>query len=161
MLHAADEVAATTRPNVVSHYVAMGFPGAFDFMGTRDNTGWLCTPAALDFFESLDPAAARAYNGSLLESATERMATLGASPVGPREMCGAMRSFVLPTTRPALPEDASLLMREYWARERIQMHASAFHGALLTRISAQAYVDGADLRQLGEALDRNGWPGRK
>src|SRR5688572_22752788 len=58
-LYASREVAARTRPNVVSHFIALGFPQSFDFTGTRDNSGWLSVPAAIRFFEELDPVAAR------------------------------------------------------------------------------------------------------
>jgi isopenicillin-N epimerase len=159
-LYASDDVAAMTRPNVVSHFDARRFPRAFDYTGTRDNSGWLALPAAIDFFERLGPEPARAYETRLLETSTELIASIGAHPVAPLAMCGAMRSFVLPQRRPATPEDASGLMRILWTRDRIQSHASAFGGALLTRVSAQVYVDEEDLRRFRDTLDRNGWPGR-
>jgi isopenicillin-N epimerase len=159
-LYASADVAASTRPNVVSHFIAMGFPRAFDFTGTRDNSAWLSIPAAIAFFERLDPPAARAYQRQLLEKATEVMATLGAEPVAPIESCAAMRTFVLPQSRKAVPDDADTLMRSTWENGRIQSHASVLGDRLVTRVSAQVYVDEADLSRLGEFFRESWWPGR-
>ena len=159
-LYAADEVAPMTRPNVVSHYHAKGFPDAFDYTGTRDNSSWLSAPAALRFFEQLAPGEARSYQRQLLEFATERLARVDARPIAPLALAGAMRSFHLPQARAATPEDATEVMRTFWERDRIQVHASAFDGKLLTRVSAQVYVDEEDLARYGDALEQHGWPGR-
>lgn len=157
-LHAADAVAPATRPNVVSHYVEMGFPRAFDFTGTRDNSSWLCAPAALRFNESLEPREARAYHARLLHAATEILAPL--EPAGPMEMSASMRSFALPQSRAAKATDAPDFMRAYWEHERIQTQAVVLREKLLLRVSAQVYVEEDDLRTLRAALDRRGWPGR-
>jgi isopenicillin-N epimerase len=159
-LWASDEAAPKIRPNVVSHYDAMGFPRAFDYTGTRDNSGWLAAPASLRFFASLDPAGARQYRTRLLERATEIMASFGAKPVAPFAMAGAMRSFILPTRQAPRPQDAADLMRMLWETERVQVGAHVFGEALLLRVSAQVYVDEDDLVRLREALERRGWPGR-
>lgn len=153
-LHASDEVAAITRPPVVSHYVGMGFPRSFDWVGTRDYSAWLSVPAALRFHADLDPPAVEAYQRRLLDTAGELLAPLGITPVAPDAPCAAMRSYVLPVTTPAVAEDAERLMRELWETERIQAMAVAFNGRLLLRISAHAYVDEDDLRRLATVLAR-------
>jgi isopenicillin-N epimerase len=159
-LYASEEVAPMTRPNVVSHFIGMGFPRAFYFTGTRDNSAWLAMPAAIDFHERLDPPAARAYEARLLERCTEIMASIGAEPVAPMNCCAAMRSFRLPQRRAAVADDAPALMRSTWEKERVQSHGSVFAASLVTRVSAQVYVDEDDLRRLRDTLDRHGWPGR-
>jgi len=158
-LYVADEVAPMTRPNVVSHYIDRGFPDAFDYTGTRDASGWLAAPAALRFFERVVSEEARTYQKSLLALATERLDPV-ARPIAPMALAGTMRSFHLQQSRAATGDDAVELMRIFWERDRIQVHASAFDGRLLTRISAQIYVDGNDLDRYREGLDRHGWPGR-
>jgi isopenicillin-N epimerase len=160
LFYASDEVAGATRPNVISHFTAMGFPAAFDFMGTRDNSGWLAAPAAVAFFERFDGAAMGAHRKALLEKTTELLGSLGAQPVGPLDMCVAMRSFILPQRREASADDARDLMRDLWETERVQCHANAFNGLLLTRVSAAMYVDDADVVQWRRALDQRGWPAR-
>lgn len=159
-LYASPEPAPLTQPNVVSHFVEMGFPFSFDYTGTRDNTAWLAIPAALKFFGELGANNIWAYERKLIETCSEAMSTLGAMPTGPLEMCAAMRTFVLPQSRPAQPDDRILLMQELWDRDRIQIAANVLDEKLLLRVSAQAYVEPDDIRRLIAALDRNGWPGR-
>jgi isopenicillin-N epimerase len=159
-LHASPEAAAFTAPLVVSHFVGLGFPRAFDYVATRDYTSWLAVPAALRFFQSLDPGRAHDYLGGLLDYATRLFARLGAAPVGGDELCGAMRSFVLPTRRHATAEDAEELMRGLWQRHRIQAMPVMFGDRLLIRESAQVYVEREDFEALVQALERDGWPGR-
>jgi isopenicillin-N epimerase len=159
-LYASDTVAPMTRPNVVSHFHAMEFPLAFDYTGTRDNSGWLAVPAAIRFLEGLDPGAARAHMRAILERCTAELETLGAKPIAPLAPNVAMRSFHLPQDRPATPDDAALMMRGLWEEERIQVACHAFEGRLLLRVSAQAYVDNEDIGRLAQALARRGWPGR-
>jgi selenocysteine lyase/cysteine desulfurase len=75
-------------------------------------------------------------------------------------MCAAMRSFVLPQSRPAEAGDHIALMRALWERHRIQAMATRLGEALLLRVSSQAYVGEEDVHRLADALDRDGWPGR-
>jgi isopenicillin-N epimerase len=159
-LHAAPDAAAITAPLVVSHYVAMGFPRSFDYVGTRDYTGWLAIPAALRFFESLDPERARDYRSHLIDRATSLLAAAGVRPVGADDLGCAMRSFVLPQRRPATPADVEALVGGLWQRHRIQAMAVVFGEVLLLRVSAQVYVDEDDLEALATAIGGEGWPGR-
>jgi isopenicillin-N epimerase len=159
-LYAADHVTAMTQPNVVSHYIEMGFPRAFDYTGTRDNTAWLALPAALAFFRDLGPDALWGYERKLIATLTARMADLGAAPTGPNDMCGAMRAFILPTQRPAQASDNLRLMQKLWTKHRIQVATGMLDGKLLLRVSTQAYVAEDDVNRLADTLARDGWPGR-
>ena len=158
-LYAREEVAAMTQPTVVSHFVESGFPASYDWVGTRDCTGWLALPAALRFFDSLGGEALR-YRERLIAHGTRAMEGLGARAVGADDLACSMRSFILPQQRAAMREDAEALARQLWQQHRIQSMAVAFADKLLLRISAQAYVDAQDLDRLAAALDRDGWPGR-
>ena len=159
-LYASRDAAGITAPLVVSHFVALGFPRAFDYVGTRDYTAWLAVPAALRFFESLDVKESARHRSGLIDHATRLFAGLGASPAGADDLCGAMRSFVLPTRRAVTAEEAESLMRTLWRDHRIQVMSTAFAGRLLLRVSAQVYVERTDLDALASALARNGWPAR-
>jgi isopenicillin-N epimerase len=159
-LYASSEAAAITRPNVVSHYVEMGFPHSFDWTGTRDCTAWLAVPAAIAFHGTLDAKAMRTHHGRILEAATTALGSLGARPVGPIAMCAAMRAFVLPQRRAATREDGLALMQDLWRQHRVQAMATTFGEALLLRVSSQAYVGESDVRRLAHALSRGGWAGR-
>lgn len=159
-LHAAPDAVPLTKPLVVSHYAALGFPWSFDYVGTRDYTAWLAVPAALAFFAGLDPERARQYRSRLVDRATSRLAALGARPVDEGGLGCAMRSFVLPQRRAATADDAVSLVRDLWRAHRIQSMAVAFGEALLLRVSAQVYVDEEDVDALAAAIARDGWPGR-
>ena len=154
LFYASREVAPMTKPNVVSHFIDAGFPGSFSYTGTRENTGWLASPAAIRFFNDLGPEEVRAYQRDLIAKATDLFAPLGIAPIAPPAMSAAMRSYVLPRKRAATQADADALMKQLWEEERIQTWSRAFAGKLLLRISAQVYVDEDDLVRLLEALKR-------
>ncbi len=160
LLYASDSVASATRPSVTSHFVEDGFTQAFDYVGTRDYSSWLAAPAALAFLRTLGPEALWAYERRLIAHASDLLEKLGARPVGPPEMSAAMRSFILPQTREARVEDAIALRRAFWEEERMQIKAELFHGVLLLRVSAQAYVDEEDITRMAAALKQRSWPGR-
>jgi isopenicillin-N epimerase len=158
--YASPRVAAMTRPVLTSHFTGMGFPRAFDYVGTRDNSGWLSIPAAIAFFNELGPEKFRRHNRALIERVSELLAPLGAEPIAPLEMAAAMRAFILPQRRAAEEADGQTLKEMLWDDERIQVNANSVMGSLLIRVCAQAYVDDADLVRLRDALERRGWPGR-
>jgi isopenicillin-N epimerase len=160
LLYASKEAAPMTHANVVSHYGAMGFPRAFDFTGTRDNSSWLAVPAAIAFYEELGGERLRAHQARLLAACSEGLDAMGARPVAPVEMCAAMRAFILPQSRAAAPPDAAELIQGLWRDERIQVWSKEHEGRLLLRVSAQAYVDEDDVRRLAAVLERRGWPAR-
>ena len=135
-LHASRRVAQITLPNVVSHFIEMGFPRSFDWVGTRDYSAWLALPAAIRFHGGFDAAALGAHHARILEVFSGRMDALGARAVGPTTMCAAMRSFVLPQARPAEAADHVALVRALWESHRVQAMATRFGEALLLRVSS-------------------------
>ena len=159
-LYASPEVVHATKPTVVSHFIHSGFPDSFDYTGTRDNTAWLATPAALKFFQSLESDAIWGYQRRLIAVCSDLLSSLDILPVGPSQMSAAMRSFILPQKMSATPDDGPALMRQLWTNERIQVATATFDEKLLIRVSAQVYVTEDDMRHLAETLDRAGWPGR-
>jgi isopenicillin-N epimerase len=160
LLHAADAMRPMTRPAITSHYIEMGFPKSFDWVGTRDYSGWLALPVALAFLNELGPERLRRHEALHVNLATELMHGLGARPAGERRMCAAMRAFILPQGRQAHADDALALKQSLWEDASIQVNAGVVGGSLLIRISTQAYVEAADLHDLRTQLERGGWPGR-
>ncbi|MET0291759.1 MAG: aminotransferase class V-fold PLP-dependent enzyme [Steroidobacteraceae bacterium] len=160
LLAASPRVRASTRPLIVSHHVELGFPGSFDYVGTRDYTAWMSMPSALAFHRSLGFERLHAHNSRLIDIGSEALQSAGAAPVVPRELCAWMRAFVLPQQRAATAGDAEATLRNLWERERIQIRCAVVDERLLLRFCAQAYVDVDEPARLGEALARQGWPGR-
>ena len=150
-----------TRPVLTSHYIGMGFPHSFDYVGTRDYTAWLAVPRALQFLRELGPERLRAHESSLIGVATQALLAAGAEEISPVSMCAAMRAFLLPQRRPAIDSDGAHVIRTLWEEERIQIRCARIGGSLLLRVSAQAYVDADEMQALGAALARHGWPDRR
>ena len=160
MLYASAEMAARTVPLAVSHWHGLGFPRAFDYVGTRDISAFLSVPAALDFIERFGIEKMHAHMFALAREGGALMRRLGAEAVAGDAMSCAMRAYILPQSRTAEPADATDLMHELWEKHRIQVAASTFQGKLLCRLSAQIYNEGADFERAIAALSRDGWAGR-
>lgn len=160
LLWSAASAPAQPLPGVTSHYVGFGFPRAFDYTGTRDYTAWLATLAAVDFFEAQGPRSLWEYEANLVDVGTRALLDAGAEPVAARSLCAAMRAFLLPQVREATAADADQVISMLWDKERIRIRCATQAGRLLLRFSAQAYVSADELRHLGDALERNGWPAR-
>ncbi|MFO1186159.1 MAG: aminotransferase class V-fold PLP-dependent enzyme [Alphaproteobacteria bacterium] len=158
-LYARPEASDGLLPLAISHFNHFGFPQAFDYVGTRDVTGWLALRAAAAFVARHGAEAIMAHNNALGLASVKPMRALGAIPVGPDEMAGAMRAFILPQRRPATADDArELMLGALWERHRIQVSASLFQARLLLRVSAQIYADAGDIARLCDVLSREGWP---
>lgn len=160
LFYASAEVAGETVPLSVSHWHDLKFPRAFDYVGTRDVTAFLSVPAAIDFIKRFDAASVRQYLSDLSRAGVAIMQPLGAEPIAPDAMFAAMRAYALPQRRPAEPDDALQLMKAMWEEHRIQVASSTYQGKLLLRLSAQIYVERADLERFASVLQRVGWPGR-
>jgi len=161
MLHASPGAAPLTRPVLTSHYIGMGFPHSFDYVGTRDYTAWLSVPRALAFFRGIGAERLWAHQRELIARGSEALQAAGALPVAPASLSAAMRAFILPQRRPAIDADAAVVMNTLWDKERIQIRCARIGGALLLRFCAQAYVEADEVARLGDALSRHGWPERQ
>jgi isopenicillin-N epimerase len=161
LLYASQAAVPLTRPVLTSHYIGMGFPHSFDYVGTRDYTAWLAVPRALQFLRDLAPARLLAHESRLIATASEAVLAAGAEQIAPASLSAAMRAFLLPQRRPALDADAAQVIRTLWEKERIQIRCARIGGALLLRVCAQAYVEEDEMQALGAALARHGWPDRR
>jgi len=159
-LHARDAAAQRVKPLSVSHYYDHPFPLRFDYVGTRDVTAFLTVPAGRAFIEKLGVEAFRGWLTDVSRAGVEILGRIGATPIAPDAMFAAMRAYHLPQRRAVLAEDAQDLINGFWDRHRIQIAASAYQEKLLLRVSAQAYVEPADIVHLADTLEREGWPGR-
>jgi isopenicillin-N epimerase len=161
LLHASAGAAPLTRPVLTSHYIGMGFPHSFDYVGTRDYTAWLSVPRAIAFFRELGAERLWAHQQALIARGSEALLAAGAQEAAPATLSAAMRAFILPQRRPATDADAAMVIRTLWEQERIQIRCARIGGTLLLRLCAQAYVETDEVEKLGAALARHGWPGRR
>jgi isopenicillin-N epimerase len=154
-LWAVGPAQAQLHPTVISHGYEQGFTAEFDWVGTRDPTAWLATPAALDFYRAMGDGAIRAYDHALAGEAARLLAEAWRTEVGtPHAMMGSMAIVRLPG-RPSPDRDtANALRRRLWERDRIEAPVMVVGGALWVRISAQIYNELADYERLAAAVDR-------
>ncbi len=155
-LYASPRYRARVRPPVASADAALGFPRAFDYLGTQDPSAYLALPVALDFPRAhlgLDFAGLRARNRAVLAeglAVLEARAGLAAS---------ADQGIPMRTVPLGIEGDgaaAQAWMERLWA-EGIEVAVVPIAGALHLRLSCQAYVEAEDFVRLADALV--GWCG--
>ncbi len=140
----------------------------FDWPGTTDPTPALTLPAAIDWVAAQDPGgwpAVMAANHALAIEAQRRLSeALGVPPPAPAAMLGSMASLPLPVDATDAAGDA--LHDALFEDDRIEVPIPSWpvRGAraqpddpparLLVRVSAQRYVEPADIDALVAALGR-------
>lgn len=152
LLWTARERQAQTLPTVLSHGAPDGYTQAFDWIGTRDVTAWLCFEAAARFHDARGSESLMARNRDLAEQACALLASrLGMLPTAPASMRGAMACLTL---RPTLADSATVVGVMKHLRECcgaiVPVHL--FQETLCVRISAQIYNEMRDYEALIDAL---------
>jgi isopenicillin-N epimerase len=142
---------ADTFPAVLSHGTPDGYTSAFDWIGTRDVTPWLCFETGADVHDRFGGAELIARNHDLaVEGANLLRETLGATPSAPPTMQGAMAALALPKLCSDAEQAAAFryaLMRDHGVVAPIYL----FGGRLWLRISAQIYNTRSDYERCAEA----------
>jgi isopenicillin-N epimerase len=140
-----------TLPAILSHGAEAGYGPAFDWIGTRDVTPWLCFAAAAEAHDSFGGAGLIARNLGLAEQGAAIFeAALGARPAAPAEMRAAMAAMMLRESVNA-PEEPAAFRRALAGKYRVIAPVYAFAGALWLRISAQIYNEPDDYRRCAAA----------
>ncbi|MBK9367342.1 MAG: aminotransferase class V-fold PLP-dependent enzyme [Deltaproteobacteria bacterium] len=154
-LAVAPDQRAELHPTVISHGYRQGLAAEFDFTGTRDVSAWLAAPAGLAFWRSLGGEALMAANQAQARRFRQRLveAVPGAVAACEEAMVGAMAAIVLPAAfgEPSFARALALHDRLF-DEFGVEVPVSFLDGALWLRVSAQAYVEDADLERLINAL---------
>jgi isopenicillin-N epimerase len=151
----APERQAALHPVAISHYLGQGFTAEFDYSGTRDNSGWLAVPAALDYLAALDPEAMRAHNNALAREAAEMLCDAWGSEIAASPAFGAaMASVRLPGSAGADRAAGRQIVRLLSENHGITTAVMALDDALWLRVSAQIYNELADYEPLAELAPR-------
>jgi isopenicillin-N epimerase len=141
-----------TLPAILSHGTDAGYVAAFDWIGTRDVTPWLCFEAGAKAHDSFGGPGLMEQN-RLLALAGARVLTesLGAIASAPAEMRPAMAALSLGDA----PFDPRLAgnLRQVLARDYgVVVPVHAFAGKIWLRISAQIYNGIDDYSRCAEAV---------
>ncbi|MFM2162052.1 MAG: isopenicillin-N epimerase [Pseudomonadota bacterium] len=151
VLTAAPKWRSTLRPTVVSHGYDDGWLAAFDGLGTRDPTPWLTAPYALSWYRAWGETALRDGNRRRAVAIAALLAERwGQKPLVPLSMDTAM-AIVAPPRPVAAARAADL--HAALRRRGVQVPCTTFGGRTWVRVSAQAYVQPADVERLAAVID--------
>jgi isopenicillin-N epimerase len=146
------------HPTVISHGFEQGFRAEFDWVGTRDPSGWLAIEAALAFYRAEGDGAIRAHNRALADEAAALIAAALGSEEGQSAACrGALATVRLPNTQGGDRAAGLALNDRLWREHRIEVPIIAFADWLWVRVSAQIYNEIDDYRRLADALGAVGF----
>lgn len=150
ILWAAPQHHGSLHPTVISWGLDHGIAAEFDLLGTRDPTASLVAPLAIDMLREFGLADVYAYNHSLAWWAGQHLSQRwGTAFDTPRSMIGAMVNVTLPAELAAAkPGDVQSALR----RASIEVPVFAHPHGLTLRVSAQIYVDRADIERLADAV---------
>ena len=140
-----------TRPPVLSHGTDQGYTAAFDWVGTRDPSPWLCFETAALAHDGFGGTELMLHNNELAERAAGGLAErLRAEIAAPATMRAAMAALCFSGQNTS--DETALQFRQALAEEHhIMVPIHAFEGHLWLRISAQVYNVPADYHRLADA----------
>lgn len=145
------------HPPVVSWGYGEGWLGEFDYIGTRDPTAWLATPAGIAFIEGFGFEAVRAWCTGLREEGAALLSEAwGTQPLAPASMLGNLCTMALPFRLPPERAAAKELNEALWRRHGIEVPVFPFADRCWLRISAQIYNDLSEYERLAAALGPEG-----
>ncbi len=139
-----------TRPAVLSHGTDQGYTAAFDWVGTRDPSPWLCFETAALAHDGFGGADLMERNVLLAaQAARELSSALRAQAMAPESMRAAMATLTLENC-PATEQMAAMIRQSLSESHRIMVPIHAFGGRLCFRISAQIYNSPEDYQRFAE-----------
>ncbi len=128
------------HPVAISHYLGQGYTAEFDYSGTRDNSPWLASGAALDWYDAIGGDAIRAHNDALANAAGEMLAEAWRTPrAALPPHCGSMAAVKWPGPGAANRTDARALAKRLTEEHGLTLGVMVTADALWIRVSAQIY----------------------
>jgi isopenicillin-N epimerase len=143
------------HPPVVSWGLDKGFTTEFDWTGTRDPSGWLTAPFAIELMKKIGLDAIRAHNHALAWNGAQQLAETWQTRIpGDESWYGSMVTVPLPEAMGASAMEASALRDALHYEDGIEVPISARDGRLWVRVAAQVYTEDADFDRLGRSVQR-------
>lgn len=153
VLWARPERQASLHPAVISWGLDEGYTAEFDWVGTRDLTPYLASPAALDLLEEWGGPAVREYNHALAWTAVHHLAERwGTTFDVPEAMVGTMAALPLPEAWGRTPEDARAVRDGLLFDHGIEVQMHDWRHRVWVRVAAQIYNDMEDIERLAVAM---------
>ncbi len=140
------------HPTVISHGLGKGFLTEFDWTGTRDPSGALSVPDAIEFHQQLGGKALRARNIALAAVASGMLARRLNTEVGASgDLAGAMGVVRLPVP---VSDSVAQTLRDRLLEAGTDAPVFLFEGAVWLRLSAFAYNEPEDYARLADLVAR-------
>ena len=141
------------HPPAVSWGLDKGYTAEFDWTGTRDASGWLTAPYAIELIGEIGAEAIREHNHQLAWAAAQMLAEAwGTELEGEERWYGSMVTVPLPADLGSTVEDAKRLRDGLLFEDQIEVGVSARGGRMRVRVCAQVYNDLSDMERLAEAV---------
>ena len=126
---------------------ASGFERRLQWQGTRDISGFLALPAAIDFHrEHLGPQVRRACHAQAVALMHELAEHFRLPPIGSDAHFAQMAAIPVPAC------DAEALRQRLFAEHRIEVPVTRHEGRSFVRVSVQGYNRADELQALSQAL---------
>jgi isopenicillin-N epimerase len=134
---------ADIHPTTISHHLDDGFSKEFAWQGTRDFSGWLTAPTAIDFMNELGFDKVMAHNHQLAAWAQQLLTKRwGTSPISPVDgsLLGSMATVPLPSPFDQLEGDDVVAFHARLYKEfQIENPIVRWGGQTMLRVSCQVY----------------------
>jgi isopenicillin-N epimerase len=144
------------HPLVVSHYLGEGFSREFGWQGTRDMSGWLSVPRAIQFMSEIGWEKIMAHNHAMAAWTQQMLCeTWDVAPISPMDgsMLGSMATVALPAPLNDLIEsDAALVQQTLYDKYRIEAPLMRWSGRTYVRPCCQIYNSVEDYERLAAAV---------
>jgi isopenicillin-N epimerase len=150
------DLQAGVHPVVVSHYLGEGLAREFGWQGTRDISGWLAVPRAIEFMSELGWNKVMAHNHAMAAWAHQMLCEAwSVEPVTPIDgsMLGSMATVALPPALSAISEaDVAVAQQKLYDQFRVEAPLMRWGGRTYVRPCCQVYNVPEDYQRLAAAI---------
>ena len=142
------------HPNTISHFLNVSYTEEFKWQGTRDITGWLSVPDAIDFMADIGWQGVMQHNHLLATWAQAMLSDcwkVAATTPLDGSMLGSMASLPLPEKALTF-EDPKRFQHHLYVDHKIEVPVFDWHGQWLIRPSCQIYNLASEYERLADAV---------
>jgi isopenicillin-N epimerase len=137
------------RPLIVSANELLGWPAAFDRVGTNDLSAWLAAPSALRLLGSLGWERVRTHNAALASWGQATVAeAIGVPAAERRHDAGLSLAVVVLPAGFADTREAAQALQDHLVKLGVEMQVPIWNGRGTIRLSAHVYNRPSDYERL-------------